>query len=107
MTHYTVTVTPEAQANIREAFLYISGRNPLNGERWLRALYKQVDTLERFPERCAYARERSLLGNELRQMLFKSHRIIFLVDKPKRIVIVLYVRHGRRKTIGESPFAED
>jgi plasmid stabilization system protein ParE len=101
---YAVAVTPEAQSNIKEAFLFINARNPLNAARWLQGLYKKIDTLEQFPERCAYARERSFLGNELRQLLFKSHRIIFLVDKLKAIVSALYVRHGRRKTIGDPAF---
>jgi plasmid stabilization system protein ParE len=96
---YAVIVTPEAQSNIREAFLYINDRSPLNGQRWLRNLYKQIDKLEQFPERCPYARERSYLGTELRQLLFKSHRIIFLVDKPKHSVYVLHVRHGKRRAV--------
>ncbi len=76
MKRYTVIVTPEAQSNIREAFLYINARSPLNAGRWLQSLHDQIETLERFPQRCSYARERSDLGQELRQLLFKSHRII-------------------------------
>jgi len=45
---------PEAQSNITEAFLFIYARNPLNAARWLQGLYKKIDTLEQFPERCAY-----------------------------------------------------
>jgi plasmid stabilization system protein ParE len=43
---YDVIVTPEAQAGIREAFLYIQERSPLNAARWLQGLYAEIDTLE-------------------------------------------------------------
>jgi plasmid stabilization system protein ParE len=53
------------------------------------------------PERCALARENEYFEDELRQLLFKSHRIIFRVERSERIVRVLYVRHGRQRAIGE------
>jgi plasmid stabilization system protein ParE len=62
---YEVIVTPEAQAGIREGFEYIAARSPLNAAHWIRGLYSQIDSLERFPERCAYAREREFLDEEL------------------------------------------
>lgn len=93
-------VTPEAEAGIRESFRYIHEHSPLNGERWLKQLYAQIDTLEQFPERCAYAREREYLEGELRQLLFKSHRIVFHVDKSSNTVYVLHVRHAGRRTVG-------
>lgn len=101
MTTFTVIVTPEAQACIRESFLYIHERSPLNAARWLRELYAKIDTLEHFPERCAFAREREFLEDDLRQLVFKSHRVVFFVDIKKRVVSVLSVRHGKRRAIGE------
>jgi hypothetical protein len=41
---FRVIVTPEAAAGIRESFLYIYERSPLNAERWLRQLYSEIDT---------------------------------------------------------------
>src|SRR5712692_3669480 len=69
---------------------------PLNAARWLQGLYDQIDTLQRFPERCALAREREYLEEDLRQLVFKSHRIIFRIDKARRAVYVLHVRHATR-----------
>ena len=99
--NYDVIVTPEAQAGIRESFNYIYDRAPLNAARWLQSLYRQIDTLERHPERCAFARERAYLEDDVRQLIFKSHRIVFKVDKARRTVYVLYVRHAKRRAIGE------
>ena len=59
----------------------------------------------RFPERCAFAREREYLDEDLRQLLFKSHRIVFTVEKKKKLVYVLYIRHASRRAVGET--AED
>lgn len=101
MKKFEVIVTPEAQSGIRASFLYIHERSPLNAARWLEGLYAGIDSLERFPERCSYARERKYLEVDLRQLIYKSHRVVFYVDRRKNIVYVLYVRHGKRRAAGE------
>jgi plasmid stabilization system protein ParE len=98
---YQVIITPDAQAAIRESFAYIHERSPLNAARWLQALYREIDTLERFPERCAFAREREYLEGDLRQLLFKSHRIVFAVAKKEKRVYIVYVRHASLRAVGE------
>ena len=103
---FRVVVTPEAQDGIRESFAYIDQRSPRNAARWLQSLYKTIDTLETMPERCGPAREQDYLDEDLRQLVFKSHRIVFRIDKPRRTVWVLWVRHAKRRTVGE-PAGED
>jgi plasmid stabilization system protein ParE len=98
---YEVIVTPEAEAGIVNAFEYINERSPENASRWLRGLYGKIDTLEQMPARCALARENEYFEDVLRQLLFKSHRIVFRVEEADRIVRVLYVRHGKQRAIGE------
>jgi len=98
---FRVIVTPEAQKGIRESFEYIHARAPRNAARWLQALYDQIDTLERFPERCARAREKDSFEEDLRQLVFKSHRIVFRIQKTEKAVYVLYVRHAKRRAFGE------
>lgn len=58
---------PDAQAGIRDSFLSINEQAPNT----------QIDTLERFPERCAYAREREYFQEEIRQIVYRSHRVVF------------------------------
>ena len=101
MKRYEVIVTPEAEAGIFSAFEYINGRSPGNAAKWLRGLYREIDTLETVPERCSLARENEYFEDTLRQLLFKSHRIIFRVEQAEKIVRVLYVRHGKQRTVGE------
>lgn len=96
-------MTPQAQEDIREAFLYIQARSPENAERWLRRLYGAIERLETLPERCPWARERAYLGEPLRQMVFHSHRLIFEVHRAARGVTVLHFRHTKQRAIGEPP----
>jgi len=69
-------------------------------------LYSEIDTLETFPERCAFAREREYFEADLRQLLFKSHRVVFSVDQASDIVYVHEVRHAKQRALGE-PIGED
>ena len=93
---YEVIVTPAAEDDIAEAFAYIQARAPENAERWVRGLYKLVGKLESMPKRCGRAREADDLGLDLRQLVFKSHRIVFRIDEGSRVVRVLRVFHGAR-----------
>ena len=99
---YEVIVTPEAQEGIRASFQYIHERSPLNAARWLQGLYDRIDTLERSPARCGTARERKYFEEDLRQLLFKSHRIIFRINVSQKAVYVLYVRHAKQQAVGET-----
>jgi plasmid stabilization system protein ParE len=99
---FAVEFTPTAQAELWAAFEYIHERAPLNAARWLRGIYKAIDTLESFPSRCGIAPESKYLDAELRHLVFKSHRVIFFIDQPARTVRILYVRHGSMRGVGES-----
>ncbi len=52
------------------------------------------------PERRPQARESDYFEDTLRQLIFKSHRIIFRINDSKRIVDILYVRHGKQRRGG-------
>jgi plasmid stabilization system protein ParE len=98
---YKVQITPTAESELCRAFEYIHRRVPLNAARWLKGIYKAIDSLEQFPTRCGAAREAQYLNADLRQFIFKSHRIIFAVDEKTRMVRILYVRHGSMRAVGE------
>ena len=107
MKKYEVIVTPEAEAAIISAFRYIYESAPRNAEHWLRGLYSRIGTLENFPRRCALAREREYFEEELRQLVFKSYRIVFHIEEKRRIVRVVSVVHGSRRAIGEPMESRD
>ena len=106
MKRYEVIVTPEAEAVIISAFDYINDRAPLNAERWPRKLYSCIASLESFPHRYALARECQFLDEELRQLVFKSHRIVFRIEEEQGIVRIIYFVHGRQHAIGEGTAGE-
>jgi plasmid stabilization system protein ParE len=93
---YDVIVTPAAENDIAEGFANIQARAPMNAERWLRGLYKLDHKLESMPKRCGRAREADDLGLDLRQLVFKSHRIVFWIDDEEGSVRVMRVFHGAR-----------
>ena len=101
---YTVEMTPNAEKELHNAFGYIHERAPGNAVRWLREIYKAIDSLEEFPNRCAIAPESQYLRDTLRHYIFKSHRIIFFVDEAASVVRILYIRHGSMRSVGQSDF---
>ncbi len=98
---YEVIISPHAEGSILSAFRYIHERSPDNAELWLKDLYSCIDSLESFPERCALARELEYFEEELRQLVFKSHRIVFYIDKKRKAVRVAYFVHGKQRAVGE------
>lgn len=70
---YVVSIAPEAEARIIEAFIYIQHDSPENAARWLRGIYTKIETLAMFPNGSAAAREQAYLpGRNLRQMHYKN-----------------------------------
>lgn len=60
-----------------------------------------MDSLAHSPRRFGFAREHGQIPEwELRQTIFKSHRIIFRVDGDR--VQVLRIRHVAQDTLGPS-----
>jgi plasmid stabilization system protein ParE len=99
---YSVKLTPTAESELRSAFQYIHARAPRNAARWLRGIWRAIDSLEKFPTRCGIAREHEHLGHTLRHYIFKSHRIIFFVDEDRKLVSILYIRHSKMRAVGEA-----
>jgi plasmid stabilization system protein ParE len=104
---YTVIVTPEAQSNISAAYDYIAQQSPRNAGKWVRGLYKNIDRLEAFPRRFGEAREQAHFQEEIRQVVFKPHRIIYTIDDATKTVLVVSVRHGKMRAIGDSSGADE
>jgi len=68
--------------------------SPLNAARWIDAIEESIQSLSSMPERCGVAPESEAFDREIRQLIFKSHRVLFVVDGDS--VHVLHVRHGAR-----------
>lgn len=110
---YNLVVTPQAQADINEAFAYLSERSPDVALRWYEAVRDATLTLGEMPARCSPAPEAGKLGVPLHQLLYGKrpglYRIVFLIVEDANQVHVLSVRHGARKPLSEdemAPFLE-
>jgi plasmid stabilization system protein ParE len=73
------------------------------GLRWFRKLKESIDSLAEMPERCMLAPENAEFPFEVRQLLcgHKPHqyRVLFTIEA--ETVVVLHIRHGRRRRLGE------
>lgn len=67
---------------------------PDNGSRWLDGIEAAIESLHTMPGRCVLAPESDAFDQEIRQLLFKSHRILFVIVE--EAVHVLHVRYGGR-----------
>ena len=101
MKKYRVVFTPTAQLHALRDAEFIALDSVANAVDWYEGLVKAVHSLDTMPGRWGAARESQYLHEELRQYIYKSHRIIFQIDEPAGIVYVLYIRHAARRAIGE------
>jgi len=91
---FRVEITRTAEADAADIRRFIARDNPEAADRFVRDLEKQVDTLERFPERCPLIHENELLRTFYRHLLCGDYRTIFRVSG--RTVLVLRIVHGTR-----------
>lgn len=110
---YSLIVMPQAEADMTEAFSYLSERAPEAAASWYRHLKTAIESLAEMPARCALAPEAAKLGVELRHLLYGHnpgvYRIVFRIIEEAQEVHILTVRHGARKPLTDEelqPFLE-
>ena len=100
---FKVIFRPEARGEALDAADYIASQgSPSAALKWYTGLEAAILSLEFSPARCAFARERDAFPEiEVRQLVYKSHRLIFIVRAKE--VHVLHVRHVARANIETLP----
>jgi plasmid stabilization system protein ParE len=100
---FRVIMTHSAMAEMDLAYAWIAGFSTSAAERWKHRLLKAVDSLENLPARCGLAPEAGSFGREIRQLLFGKrsgiYRILFEIREDT--VVVLGIRHGARRFLGD------
>lgn len=93
---YSVHIDAEAQQQIADTFRYIRDveNKPMTAKRWLQGLYDAIDSLEEEPRRCAYARENDRFEQELRKLVYKSTRLVFVVEGQDVFVVAAPHAHA-------------
>jgi len=104
MRKYTIVFAPSAKEDLENAVAWLGEQAPEKMPEWLASLRADIETLKAMPERCPYAPENGLWGNEeLRQLLFRrypsKYRVVFTVCK--NTVRILNIRHGARRFLHE------
>jgi plasmid stabilization system protein ParE len=95
---FQVKVTPIAEAQIEQAYLWYREHNSNFADRWFRGLMNTIATLQEKPRRCALAVEHKIFPEEVRQLLYGKSKNIYRVLFAIRdmTVYVLYVRHSAK-----------
>jgi plasmid stabilization system protein ParE len=91
---YNVEITPAAERDIEEIWIYIANDSPENAADFILRFEDQINTLERLPERCPLIPENELLGSFYRHLLYGAYRTIFRVAG--NTVYILRIIHGAR-----------
>ncbi|MGA2498760.1 MAG: type II toxin-antitoxin system RelE/ParE family toxin [Tepidisphaeraceae bacterium] len=94
---YTVVFSPIAREEALDAARYIAKDSMQNALKWYDGLEKLIGSLSQFPRRFGAAREADAFDIELRQVVYRSHRIIFTIEE--QTVTVLHVRHGAQSSL--------
>lgn len=93
--HPSLKVVIEARAatDITDHALWIAAQGaPAAAARWVDEIEHAIASLATMPERCPLAPEAEAFSRPIRQLLFKSHRILFIIEKAS--VHILHVRHA-------------
>lgn len=92
---YAVWIAPPAVRDAIESRAYIAQQSPEAADGWYEGLLDAIDTLALHPRRCPKAVEAKVMRTEVRQLLYKSHRILFTIEGPQ--VRVQHIRHAARR----------
>lgn len=100
---YKVVFRAKAQREAMDALEFIAEQGGTDTAlEWYSGLEAALNSLREMPLRCPFAREhRQFPEIELRQFVYKSHRIIFTVQK--RSVHILHVRHVAQNKLDHLP----
>lgn len=96
---YRVTLHPDAEAELEEAYAYIAEDSPTNAGRWKAGLLEKVASLKEIPERCPIAPEAEFLGEPVRHLIHGNYRLLFVIEDSE--VVLLHVRHAAHRYLGE------
>jgi len=91
---YRVRIARTAELDLEEIWGFIAADSQDEADKFVQRLEAQIDTLERFPERCPMIPENELLGTHYRHLLLGNYRLIYRIAG--KTVFVMRVIHGAR-----------
>ena len=95
-----VVLTQRAERELDEATAWIAQYAPETSRRWYWGFIEALYSLQDNPTRCGFARENSLVRQDIRQLLYgqnRSYRAVYTVKG--NVVVVLAIRHAAREDL--------
>lgn len=96
---FSVEITKTALTDAEEYVCFIRDdrQDLMVAEQWWNGLIDQILSLEALPKRCPIIPEQKHFEQEMRHLIYASHRIIFRINEST--VTVLRIYHGARKPL--------
>lgn len=99
---YRVELTKTAETDLEELYLWVAERAPTQGPAWLNGLEARIRSLEEHPRRCRIARDNPDAQHPVRVLNYgrRPHvfRVFFTIDQEPKVVRVLHIRRGLRRS---------
>jgi toxin ParE1/3/4 len=92
MPKYRVEITKTAESDLWEIFHYIAVDNEAAANRLVSEIERQIDSLERYPQRCPVIPESTELAKEYRHIIYGQYRTVFRIDGSR--VLILRILHS-------------
>jgi plasmid stabilization system protein ParE len=92
-----ITAAALADAEAYVNFIRADRGESIAAEAWWSGLLDQILSLETLPRRCSIIPEQKYFEQEMRHLIYASHRIIFSIDE--HAVTILRIYHGARKSL--------
>lgn len=106
---YRVELSPQAEQEIEQAYLWILNQSPASAHRWYNGLIDALNSLKTMPQRRPLAPEHDAFDDEIRQLLYgrRQHRYRALFTVHGRTIRVLHVRHGAMRHLSPGAMEAD
>lgn len=98
MDEYALQITPEAEADIDEAYEYISYQleNPQAALALTDGIYAAIEELSVMPSRFPVWRHEPLKSEGVRSFGVKNFNVFYAINESRKTVIILRVLYNRR-----------
>ena len=103
---YEVQIMPSAEADLKEYADHIASESQTQARKWLNEAWKLIFGLADYPKKFAVCEESEQVGEEVRDVVHYSHRIVYRIVDEQNVVQVLRVWHGSRRALNANDFQE-
>ncbi len=96
--NYKTEITSKALGEIESAYRWMADNlGTTKVEQWYEVLTVKIESLGKFPNRCAIVQEAEGFDVIVRQLRVGKYRVLFSVDEMTMTVNILSVRHVRQQ----------